>query len=290
MKQFVYAKSMATGTPADISAVAANVLGIYHLDDTSKYLTSSNTVTKNFAIVAGTANGQAPIVFPEVDFSSLTVIKADPIPGTAKIMTMKVATPSTVKDSDLTITFIKKGVVFNERNKWSVNVFVKKGTSAANAAKALADAVTDYIKGELHFASVTASSDTITVTGTIGYDFEISGYDTENGIATVATTTAYVAPRGQKAQLEELYQACVAGRGMKYFGGEGKELYPGYPEAMPASATVYTLRFKVGRSAAKTRDEQVYQVIHIATNTTDVITALDAILTGVPTPSVEDGD
>ena len=57
---------------------------------------------------------------------------------------------------------------------------------------------------------------------------------------------------------------------------------------------MYTLRFKVGRSAAKQRDEQVYQIVHIAvpSSATTLIGNIDTIL-GVgttPAPSVEDGD
>ena len=72
-------------------------------------------------------------------------------------------------------------------------------------------------------------------------------------------------------------------------------MYPGYPEAVADTTyTLYTLRFKVGRSAAKQRDEQVYQIVHIAvpSDASDLISSLDTIL-GVgttPTPSVEDGD
>ena len=75
---------------------------------------------------------------------------------------------------------------------------------------------------------------------------------------------------------------------------------PAAEQAAPAETVadttyiLYTLRFKVGRSAAKQRDEQVYQIVHIAvpSGETTLIGKIDTILgVGVkPTASVEDGD
>ena len=88
---------------------------------------------------------------------------------------------------------------------------------------------------------------------------------------------------------------CAAGKGFNYTAEDAHEMYPGYPEAVADTTyTLYTLRFKVGRSAAKQRDEQVYQIVHIAvpSSATTLIGNIDTIL-GVgttPAPSVEDGD
>ena len=88
---------------------------------------------------------------------------------------------------------------------------------------------------------------------------------------------------------------CAAGKGFNYTAEDAHELYPGYPETVADTTYIlYTLRFKVGRSAAKQRDEQVYQIVHIAvpSEETTLIGKIDTILgVGVkPTASVEDGD
>ena len=70
------------------------------------------------------------------------------------------------------------------------------------------------------------------------------------------------------AYIKDLASQCAAGKGFDYVEGDGKEIYPGYPEALDGTTyNIYTLRFQVGRKSAKTRDEKVWQLVHIAVPT-----------------------
>ena len=127
-----------------------------------------------------------------------------------------------------------------------------------------------------------------------GVDFEIVCADELTGVKPTNVTNG-IAAILDKAYVEDLASRCAAGKGFNYTAEDAHEMYPGYPETVADTTyTLYTLRFKVGRSAAKQRDEQVYQIVHIAvpSSSTTLIGNLDTIL-GVgttPAPSVEDGD
>lgn len=256
MKQFIYANAIAAGEPDNISAVVANAIGFYHLSDTSKYV---NTVSEDFAIVEGTTKGAR--VFPEVNFNTLKVTKSKPVAGTARKMIVTLTNVTAGKE--YIITLCKAGVHFNERNTWTYSFYAKNNTAAT---------MIEYFKnafaanaGETH-VNVTSTSTTLVFEAELGHNFEL----TFSGAFTTAPSvsdTPIVLPVNTPKQIQELYIACLAGKGMKYFGEDGKELYPNYDTTLALlteNCVVYTLRFSVGRAAAKTRDEVVNQVIHIA--------------------------
>ena len=274
--------------PKDLSSMAKGAIGFYHLDDDTAWL--STAATKNFAIALGYGTKANAFVIPEVDFSSLTLQKATSQPATT--FTAKVNISSVTVGKEYTIMIVKKGVVFHERNTWTATSLATS-TTAANVA---ADLV-KQINASTETSGITASnsSSVITLTATQpGVDFEIVCADELTGVKPTSVTNG-IAAILDKAYVEDLASRCAAGKGFNYTAEDAHEMYPGYPEAVADTTyTLYTLRFKVGRSAAKQRDEQVYQIVHIAvpSSATTLIGNLDTIL-GVgttPAPSVEDGD
>ena len=274
--------------PKDLSSMAKGAIGFYHLDDDTAWL--STAATKNFAIALGYGTKANAFVIPEVDFSSLTLQKATSQPATT--FTAKVNISSVTVGKEYTIMIVKKGVVFHERNTWTATSLATS-TTAANVA---ADLV-KQINASTETSGITASnsSSVITLTATQpGVDFEIVCADELTGVKPTSVTNG-IAAILDKAYVEDLASRCAAGKGFNYTAEDAHEMYPGYPEAVADTTyTLYTLRFKVGRSAAKQRDEQVYQIVHIAVPSTasSLLTSIDTIL-GVgttPAPSVEDGD
>lgn len=274
--------------PKDLSSMAKGAIGFYHLDDDTAWL--STAATKNFAIALGYGTKANAFVIPEVDFSSLTLQKATSQAATT--FTAKVNISSVTVGKEYTIMIVKKGVVFHERNTWTATSLATS-TTAANVA---ADLV-KQINASTETSGITASnsSSVITLTATQpGVDFEIVCADDLTGIKPTSVTNG-IAAILDKAYVEDLASRCAAGKGFNYTAEDAHEMYPGYPEAVADTTyTLYTLRFKVGRSAAKQRDEQVYQIVHIAVPSTasSLLTSIDTIL-GVgttPAPSVEDGD
>lgn len=274
--------------PKDLSSMAKGAIGFYHLDNDTAWL--STAATKNFAIALGGGTKTNAFVIPEVDFSSLTLQKATN--QAAATFTAKVTISSVTAGKEYTIIIVKKGVVFHERNTWTATSYAKSTT--------VADVASDLVKqinASKETSGMTASNSGGVITLTAaqpGVDFEIVCADELTGVKPTAVTNG-IAAILDKAYVEDLASRCAAGKGFNYTAEDAHEMYPGYPEAVvDTTYTLYTLRFKVGRSAAKQRDEQVYQIVHIAVPSTAeaLLTSLDTIL-GVgttPSPTVEDGD
>ena len=275
-------------TPKDLSSMAKGAIGFYHLDDDTAWL--STAATKNFAIALGYGTKANALVIPEVDFSSLTLQKATS--QAAATFTAKVTISSVAVGKEYTIMIVKKGVVFHERNTWTATSFAKSTTVADVAAD-----LVKQINASKETSGMTASNEGGAITLTAaqpGVDFEIVCADELTGVKPTAVTNG-IAAILDKAYVEDLASRCAAGKGFNYTAEDAHELYPGYPESVADTTYVlYTLRFKVGRSAAKQRDEQVYQIVHIAvpSDATTLIGNLDTILSvgTTPAPSVEDGD
>lgn len=298
MKQLLIVKSTSAlnggaTAPTDLSSMTKGSIGFFELDDYATWLAAA--ASKNFAIALGGGDKSNAFLIPEVDYSSLTVVKTLPQTGAAKVVTFTM--PAPVKGKDYTVIIVKKGCVFNERTNWTSNITATSTTAATEAAN-LVKAINN--NSEMHGVVASSSSTTVTLTGTLANDFEVRLAD-ELASTKVTTATPFTQSTGQAADIKELALACAAGKGFNDLYENASEMYPGFPENVEDTPyVVYTLRFKVGRSASKQRDEQVYQIVHIAvpsttaTNTasTGLIAKIDAVLGigTVETPATKDGD
>ena len=274
--------------PKDLSSMAKGAIGFYHLDNDTAWL--STAATKNFAIALGGGTKTNAFIIPEVDFSSLTLQKATN--QEAATFTAKVTISSVTAGKEYTIILVKKGVVFHERNTWTATSYAKSTTVADVAAD-----LVKQINASKETSGMTASNQGGVITLTAaqpGVDFEIVCADELIGVKPTNVTNG-IAAILDKTYIEDLASRCAAGKGFNYTAEDAHEMYPGYPETVADTTyTLYTLRFKVGRSAAKQRDEQVYQIVHIAVPSTAeaLLGSIDTILGlgTTPAPSVEDGD
>lgn len=265
--------------PTDLSGMTKGAIGFFQLDKLGSWLDAAPT--NNFGIALGGGSDALPFIIPEVDIKSLQVQKSSPAAGAAKVVTFTFPTP--VVGKEYTVIIIKKGVVFNERSNWTSDVIASTTTVATEVGK-LIKAIN--ANNGIHGVTASNSDATITLTGTKGIDFEVKLVDGLSNI-TPTVSTPFSQSVGQKADIQELALACAAGKGFEYLADEGKEIYPGFPEAVnDAQYYLYTLRFKVGREASKQRDEQVWQTVYIAvpkntandTASTELIDKLDTIL------------
>lgn len=187
-----------------------------------------------------------------------------------------------VVGSDYTVVIVKKGVGFNERNKWTATVRAKSGDTAETIAKALAAQITANVG-----AGVTAKSSTGKVTVTAkekGVDYELTLGDDLFGLA-VSQTHATAAVADAK-YITDLAIKAAADAGIEYTYKEASEyLYPDFPlnplaqdDATDAGFTVYTIRFAEPREM-KTVDQSINQIVQIAVPTsTGAILTIDKIL------------
>ena len=286
----------------------------------------SGLASKNFWIALGRPNGQVPMLIPEVDIHSLTVTKSVPVAATQMSIEVTMPTPSDVAEiipttsrvispiAEYGMVFIKKGTVPHERNTWTVQIASQVST-AANLATAMAAAINAKHSELFPFtASVSSSTHVVVTCDNYGEDWEVRFIDNLEGIndesktftyypnstgsATsssfvtgyTSTSVTFVAGRkaiGDKADIQDLASRCAAGKGFTDTQRMGESVYPNYPETVEDKTyNVYTLRFRVGRDSAKTRDERVWQIVHIAVPTTygsstsnsSFISAIEAII------------
>ena len=279
MKQLLIANGItASGSADNLSALPAGKIAFFTLSDRANL---STYPTENFGIALGRGNNSPAFVIPEVDLETLSVVKCSPSNGQTFKATFTV--PSDVAPGTYTLVLIKKGTVPHERNTWTATVTIPAGDETTTAN----DVAAEF---RSRFAAMADAGLDITVTGVTNYitiegnnrreNWVLKGADALTNVAPTSTRSAE-APVGDKEYVKNLASQCAAGKGFNYVEGSGREIYPGYPEDNTDNPyTIYTLRFKVGRASSKTRDERVWQLVHIAAGGagTTLYDTLDAIL------------
>ena len=262
----------------------------------------SDLASKNFWIALGRPNGQIPFLIPEVDIRTLSIVKSAPVAATTFQAVVTLPDPEDVVElipttsrvispiAEYGIVFIKKGAVPHERNTYSVQVATQAATATLVGDKLVA-AINAKTSENFPFTA-SNSSGVITITcSNAGEDWDIKFFDclevlngipvyTKTGSGSAAMVTGYkIGPSGSetvvvtlgrkaigdKADIQDLASRCAAGKGFTDTYRNGDTIYPNYPETVEDTTYyVYTLRFRVGRDSAKTRDERVWQIVHIA--------------------------
>lgn len=263
MRQFLLAGDVAYGGSLPLTAGA---VAFTYLNNGKEEIDADGTnITDKFYINLGRkANG--PVVLPAYK-KHLTFVK-----GIYKVATTFSA-DLTIGDvnaySDYSIMIVKKGLKFNERNRWTATIHTGLNPTADDVAKKLANQINNNTVGHGIKASVT--NDKITLTAeSKGIDYEILGADELMGI-TVADIAHGLPAYGDAAYITDLANKAAADAGIEYtYRDTYTELYPAYPinplkqpDSADAGYTIFTLRFAVPREM-KTRDEVVHQIVQIA--------------------------
>ena len=240
---------------------------------------------KNFTILYRKSK-DAQVKNFDVDYNSLSIVKSVSQASKAKKMTVTV--PATVAKESYGFTIVKKGKTFNERINYSYSEYAKADGKQADVAAALAKAVNTNTENTGVKATVSAA--VITLENVINEDFNIV-----SELCTIAITQEFTPAILDAAYVKDLVQRCIGGKGIQYLAEDGKELYPGYPEAVADGYyAMYTLRFANKRAASSQVSDNVYQLLHVVfpveavggsgtgTATTSVFEKL--IDSGVPVP------
>lgn len=187
-----------------------------------------------------------------------------------------------VAGSDYTVVVVKKGVGFNERNKWTATVRVKAGDTVDTIASALASQITANVGAGV---TAVASAGKVTVTAKEkGVDYELTlGDDLFGTAVTQAHATAAVA---DAKYITDLAIKAAADAGIEYtYQDAGELIYPDFPlnplaqdDSADTGFTVYTIRFAEPREM-KTVDQSINQIVQIAVPTdTAAIATIDKVL------------
>lgn len=279
MRQFLLGKNVAYAT--NLTTLAVGQLAFVALVSGVETIDSDGTKIKDKGYIylgkSDAKGGKLVVPIYKNNFSYSKMVYAASTQYTGNFTITDV-----VAGSDYTVVIVKKGVGFNERNKWTATVRAKSGDTAETIAKALAAQITANVG-----AGVTAmpSDGKVTVTAKEkGVDYELTLGDDLFGLA-VSQTHATAAVADAK-YITDLDIKAAADAGIEYTYKEASEyLYPDFPlnplaqdDATDAGFTVYTIRFAEPREM-KTVDQSINQIVQIAVPTsTDAISTIDKIL------------
>lgn len=279
MRQFLLGKNVAYAT--DLTSLAVGQLAFVALVSGVETLDSDGTKIKDKGyIYLGKSDAKGgklvvPIYKNNFSYSKMVYAASTQYTGNFTIT-------DAVAGSDYTVVIVKKGVGFNERNKWTATVRAKSGDTAETIAKALAAQITANVGAGV---TATPSDGKVTVTAKEkGVDYELTLGDDLFGLA-VSQTHATAAVADAK-YITDLDIKAAADAGIEYTYKEASEyLYPDFPlnplaqdDATDAGFTVYTIRFAEPREM-KTVDQSINQIVQIAVPTsTTAISTIDTIL------------
>lgn len=175
--------------------------------------------------------------------------------------------PAPTVGDDLTVVVVKKGVQFNERNKWTATMRVKDGQDASACAKELAEQLNNNPASGVK-AVAEAAKITITAVNK-GEDYKIALGDDLFGVA--VTETPAVTPLADANYIKDLAMKAAADAGIEYtYQDPANLIYPDYPlnplaqpDSVDAGYTVFTLKFAEPREM-KTVDQSINQIVQIA--------------------------
>lgn len=279
MRQFLLGKSVAY--PTALTSLAVGQLAFVALVSGVETLDSDGTKIKDKGYIylgkSDAKGGKLVVPIYKNNFSYSKMVYAASIQYTGNFTIADV-----VAGSDYTVVVVKKGVSFNERNKWTATVRAKAGDTVDTIASALASQITANVGAGV---TATPSDGKVTVTAKEkGVDYELTLGDDLFGLA-VSQTHATAAVADAK-YITDLAIKAAADAGIEYTYKEASEyLYPDFPlnplaqdDATDAGFTVYTIRFAEPREM-KTVDQSINQIVQIAVPTnTDAISTIDTIL------------
>ena len=279
MRQFILGAKVAYATA--IPLTVNGEVGFSYLKDGVETLITTSNLTDvpkriNLHYYRGKELGQ--VLFP-VYLNNFSYTKSVYVAATKFTASVTVGEP--VVEADYTIIVVKKGMKFNERNKWTATVRSKNGSTADSIGEELAKTINYNSIG----SGVTAENadGTITITAKeAGVDYEIVPADALFGVE--VTPTAGIPAVNDAKAIKDMMEKAAADAGIEYtyIDNDIYLNYPPNPLAQPNAAdvgyTVYTLKFAEPREM-KTVDEAVNQIIQIAFPTgSGAITTMDTIL------------
>ena len=195
--------------------------------------------------------------------------------------------PSTLVVGIYSFIIVRKGAKFNERNKWTVSVYVK------DASMSTEQLVTEFVnqsgqyKDKIGIGVLPAGTTGLKFMGMVpGVDFEIVGADELIGIKHEESEFRRGIPAiNDVAYIKDLADKAAADRGYEYTYQEANSyMYPNYSlnelknlDPENKGFTVYTLKFAEKRET-KTTDTAIKQIVQLAVPTGVNLSTLESSL------------
>lgn len=282
MRQFLLGKSVAY--PTALTSLAVGQIAFVALVSGAETLDSDGTKIKNKGYIylgkSDAKGGKLVVPIYKNNFSYSKMVYA---PSTQYTGDFTIA--DVVAGSDYTVVVVKKGVGFNERNKWTATVRAKAADTVGTIAAALASQITANVGAGVTAAAAAASAGKVTVTAKEkGVDYELTLGDDLFG--TAVTQTHATAALADAKYITDLAIKAAADAGIEYtYQDAGELIYPDFPlnplaqdDSADTGFTVYTIRFAEPREM-KTVDQSINQIVQIAVPTdAAAIETIDKIL------------
>lgn len=279
MRQFLLGKSVAY--PTALTSLAVGQLAFVALVSGVETLDSDGTKIKDKGYIylgkSDAKGGKLVVPIYKNNFSYSKMVYAASTQYTGNFTIADV-----VAGSDYTVVVVKKGVGFNERNKWTATVRAKAADTVDTIAAALALQITANVGAGVTAA---ASAGKVTVTAKEkGVDYELTLGDDLFG--TAVTQTHATAAVADAKYITDLAIKAAADAGIEYtYQDAGELIYPDFPlnplaqdDSADTGFTVYTIRFAEPREM-KTVDQSINQIVQIAVPTdAAAIATIDKIL------------
>lgn len=268
MRQVILAGNVAYPTQANLTTVAAGAVGFYYNNDGQLTVDNDGTHIKRegMLVLGRSAKDGGPVVIP-IFKNNFSFVKGEYKAATTFKATITIEEP--VKIGEYSLIVVKKGQLFNYRNKWTATVLVPDvNITAAELAQKLVNQINNNTVG--HGCVATLSTATITITAQeAGVDYDVIGADlltTKNATITSAGIPAY----GDAKYVQDLADKAAADAGFEYtYFDANHYMYPNYPlnplkqnDLADTGFTIYTLKFSEPRNV-KTRDEVVNQIVQV---------------------------
>lgn len=302
MRQFLLGGNVAYATSAtSFNDVPAGAFGLFVIEDGVPVLDSDGSKVKTMAnlVLGRDAKLGGPIVIP-INKRGFVYNKGEYQAATKFKVVYTIPEPSVV--GTYSLIAVKKGKVFNDRHKWTADVYVRNISKTADElALDLALHMNGMSKSDLKDGAIPADLETprmltlglkASVAGaklTIealndGEDFEIVPADELMGLQPDAEPTAGIPAYGDAAYITDLACKAAADAGFEYTFEEDIKMYPGYPldplageKKEDTGFTIFNLSFFEGREV-KQVDQVVKQIVQIALPTgAAAISTLDSI-------------
>lgn len=279
MKQFLLGKSVAY--PTALTSLVVGQIAFVALVSGVETLDSDGTKIKDKGYIylgkSDAKGGKLVVPIYKNNFSYSKMVYAASTQYTGNFTIADV-----VAGSDYTVVVVKKGVGFNERNKWTATVRAKAADTVDTITAALASQITANVSAGVTAA---ASAGKVTVTAKEkGVDYELTLGDDLFG--TAVTQTHATAAVADAKYITDLAIKAAADAGIEYtYQDAGELIYPDFPlnplaqdDSADTGFTVYTIRFAEPREM-KTVDQSINQIVQIAVPTgTAAIATIDKIL------------
>lgn len=266
MRQFILGGNVAYAS--SLESIAAGALAVSYLKDGVPTLSKKGNEDnfKSAELILGNANKVVGNVVIPLYANNFTYSKMAYEASTKYNGELTIG--SVVDNTDYTVIIAKKGVPFNERNKWSFTVRSKTSTAATDLVKEFVKQIN--ASTNIHGIKADVSSSTLQLNGVKNAeDFEVIVAD---GLFETEVTQVHATIGTGSAEIvKDMARKAAADAGIEYtYQDDVYYLYPNYPlnplaspDASDTGFEIFTMRFNEPREVA-TMSDTVNTIVQVA--------------------------